>query len=256
MTAEQIDDLFAQTLTGNYDEETPWAAVNKLQKLASREVVELAREWCVSNEPLKRARGADVLSQIGVSVEHPQNSFPAESFSAVLELSRHETESLPLRAAISALGHIGNPLAIPALIQNCPHNDDGVRLAVALALGKFANDPRATRALIVLMQDGDEVVRDWATFGLGVLGKTDSPEIRDALLQQIADADTNTREEAFVALAKRKEARAVPALISVLKQGPLSDRLRESAELFLGEQSEEWDEHDFAKALKQRYTLT
>jgi len=257
MTMAQIDGLFAQTLTGSYDEQAPWQAVDKLRKLASRDVVERAAEWCASSEPLKRARGADVLAQIGVSLEHPQNNFPEESYSVVSELARHETERLPLRAAIDALGHIGNPLAIPILIQNCSHKDNGVRFAVAFALGKFANDPRAIRALMVLMQDRDGNVRDWATFGLGVLGKADSPEIRDALLQRTSDLDSDAREEAFVALAKRKESRAIPALISILRQGAVSDRLREAAELFLGEgeQPEKWSATDLVNTLSQRFPL-
>lgn len=110
---------------------------------------------------------------------------------------------------------------------------------------------------MLLMQDRDGIVRDWATFGLGVLGKADSPEIRDALLQRTSDLDSDAREEAFFALAKRKESRAIPALLSILKQGALSGRLWEAAVLFLGEgeQPEEWNANDLVNALNQRFWL-
>jgi hypothetical protein len=62
MTMEQIDELFAQTLTGDYDDETPREAVSKLRKMGTREVFNRAAQWCASNDPLRRARGVDVLA--------------------------------------------------------------------------------------------------------------------------------------------------------------------------------------------------
>ena len=47
-------------------------------------------------------------------------------------------------------------------------------------------------------------LRDWATFGLGVQGSSDSFAIRDALLERLSDADQDVREEAMVGLGKRK----------------------------------------------------
>ena len=98
-------------------------------------------------------------------------------------LAERERDPLPLLSAIHALGHIGNPLAVPLVIANCEHENPDVRFAVACALGDFTADPRAAPALMALMQDVDDDVRDWATFGLGVLGDQDSREIREALLE-------------------------------------------------------------------------
>jgi HEAT repeat protein len=257
MAQAQIDELFAQTLTGDYDDDAQWQAVAKLRKLGTRPVYERAAEWCISSDPLKRARGADVLAQIGRTIEHPQNNFPEESYSVVSQLALHEKDPLPLSSAIHALGHIGNFHALPLMVQNCSHEDDKVRFAVACALGNFADDPRAVRALIVLMEDRDEDVRDWATFGLGVLGHADSPEIRVALLKRTNDPNPNVRGEALAGLANRGESQAIPPLVAELNQGTVSDPLREAAESFLGEseQHEKWDGHDFAKALKLRFPL-
>src|SRR5262249_32900428 len=100
MAVAQIDELFAQVLTGDYDEDAPWEAGSKLRNLGTRQVYERAAEWCISSDPLKRARGADVLAQIGRTYEHPQNNFPDESYSVVSQLTMHETDPLPLSSAI------------------------------------------------------------------------------------------------------------------------------------------------------------
>ena len=156
---------------------------------------------------------------------------------------------MPLIASIHALGHIGNPLAIPLMIEKYSHENKKVRFAVACALGTFAGDSRAVEALMALTKDSDEDVRDWATFGLGVLGHVDSPEIRESLLKLTSDPR-------LVGLANRKESRAIPALIAELNRGALSSGLGEAAE-FLGtsEHHDEWGAHDFAEALRQRFSV-
>lgn len=253
----QIDDLFAKTLIGDYHDEAPWEAVAKLRSIGTRPVFDRAAEWCTSNEPLKRARGADVLAQIGKTVEHPQNGFPDESYSLVSQLAEREKELLPLSASIFALGHIGNALAIPLVIEKRSHEDPNVRHAVACSLGNFANDVRAAQTLMALMRDADEDVRDWATFGLGVLGDVDSTEIREALLDRLTDSNRDVREEALAGLANRNELRAIPALIAELEQPDISDRLRDAAELFLGENEQrvEWTSEDYVAVLRKRVSL-
>lgn len=258
MSLDQLDDIFAQTLVGEYDDELPWEAVQTLRNIGSRAVFEQAAEWCSSGNPLKRARGANVLAQIGRTIEHPRNNFADESYLILSALVRQERDLLPLLSAIHGLGHIGNPLALPVVIANCEHENSDVRFAVACALGKFADDPRAVQTLMAMMQDDDDHVRDWATFGLGVLGNADSSEIREALLKRMIDCDCDVREEALVALANRKEQRAIPTLIAELNhQREISDRLREAAESFLGNNEERmgWSPNDFATALRRHFAL-
>ena len=145
MGPEQLDEIFAQTLTGDYDDESPWEAVRTLHRTGGREVCDRAAEWCPSDDPLKRARGADVLGQLGRTVERPSNNFPEECFTLVSTLVQREEDPLPLLSAIHALGHIGNPLAVPLVIDHRLHPSADVRFAVACALGSFANDSRRGR---------------------------------------------------------------------------------------------------------------
>jgi len=72
---------------------------------------------------------------------------------------------------------------------------------------QMMDDAGSADALLALMQDVDEEVRHWATFGLGVLGDLNSDEIRDALSQRTTDPDSDVREESLVGLAKRKDQR-------------------------------------------------
>lgn len=44
------------------------------------------------------------------------------------------------------------------------------------------------------MDDTDDDVRDWAAFGLGVLGDQDSVEIREALYRKLNDQSVDVRE--------------------------------------------------------------
>ena len=257
MGLEQIDEIFAQTLTGDYDDESPWEAVRKLHNIGSREVFDYAAEWCSSDNPLKRARGADVLAQLGRTVDHPRNNFPEECFSLVSALAEREKDQLPLLSTVHALGHIGNPLAIPLVIEHRLHSSADVRFAVACALGNFANEPNAVDALLALMQDADEDVRDWATFGLGVQGDLDSEEIRDALWQRMTDPNRNVREEALAGLGKRKDRRALPALIAELNGPEISDCVVEAAKSFLGEgeDRQNWRPGDYVATLKKQFSL-
>lgn len=257
MDSQQMDKIFAQTLVGNYDDDEPWEAVRTLRLTGSRKVYDRASEWCRSDDPLKRARGADVLAQLGRTVDHPSNDFPEECFSIVSGLVRREKDPLPLNSAIHALGHIGNPLAVPLVIQHHVHPSTDVRFAVACALGNFANEPSAVEALLTLMQDADDDVRDWATFGLGVLGDLNSEEIRDALWQKMSDTSRDVREEALVGLGKRKDRRGLPTLIAELDQPEISDRVIEAAAEFLDEKEQGAGRSpgDYVAALKRHFSL-
>lgn len=257
MDVQGIDALFAKTLSGDYEDEAPWEAVSALRRLGTRDVFDRAVEWCESKDPLRRARGIDVLAQLGKTVEHRNNSFPDESYSIVSQLIQRESDLKPLCSAIAALGHLDNPLAIPLIVGFGTYSNGDVRFAVACALGSFPNDARSVTALLELTEDSEENVRDWATFGLGVLGDADSIEIRNALFLRLSDSNEDVREEAMVGLSKRKDQRVLPSLMQALQEPLVTDRVIEAAYLMIGMESdrEDWGTSEYMAALRERFGI-
>lgn len=259
---QALNELFAQTLKGDLDDEQPWEAVRTLRRIGTREIFERAAAWCRSGNPMERARGADVLAQLGKTAEHQSTMFPEESYAVVTQMLQQENEVQPLRSAIHALGHLNNPKAVPFISPFQQHPVAEIRFALACALGSFANDPEAIQSLIALTDDTDDDVRDWAVFGLGNLGNADSAEIREAIFARLNDSNEDVREEAMVGLARRKDQRVLPALIRALTQSGLNDSgvtvlTIEAANAMLNMESErtDWTGADYVTALKERFAL-
>ena len=258
MAQPDIDALFAETLLGDYDDHKPWDAVQSLRRIGTREVFNKAVAWTESAVPLERARGLDVIAQLGKTAEHPSNNFPQESYDVAVNAVERERDVRPLNSAISALGHIEDSRAVPLIAGFHSHPSEAIRFTVAFALGCFPDDPLSVRTLLTLVRDVDADVRDWATFGLGVLSDHDSPEIRGALSSRLTDDDSDAREEALVGLAKRHDTRILPHLIDALEQPNISYRVVEAAYALLGfdQDQEEWSGRDYVRALQEQFSHT
>ena len=242
-------ELFAQALLGDYDGEIGWDAVMKLRQDGSRPVFEQAAAWCLSGNPLERARAADILGQ--------PRLFRDESYLAVAKMLEHEDHPMVLDSVIHALGHLENANAIPSILAYRNHASGQVRRAVTFALGCFPNHEESVRGLLDLTSDPDAGIRDWAVFSLGVLGDLDSPEIRVALLRCLCDTDEDVREEAAVGLGKRGDRRLVPQLLTMLDAPGLNDRVAEAAKALLGldQDQPEWKAEDYRAALVRDYQI-
>lgn len=211
-----IDDIIDHALA-EPDEDLRWNYVAQLHRLASREVVDSAIVLCDGATARERALGADILAQICGADQHPSDSdsaFYEERLGALLHLLGDKSVSVLVSAACG-LGHMDDPRAIDQLVGLKGHASRRVRFAVVFGLLGFT-DERAINALIDLSQDKYAEIRDWSTFGLGSLIDVSSSEICDALAARIGDTDYETRCEAIVGLARRKDPRAVAPLIEDL----------------------------------------
>lgn len=213
MDMTEVEALFAQAVLGDPEGEEAWAAVSALRRHGSREIFDYAAAWCLSEDPLKRARAADILCQLQREplphdqVQNPEWMFREESYSLITKMLENEQDPLVLSSAITALGHLDNKSAISWILPYLDHPNQNVRFAVSFSLGCFPNDPQSIQGLLKLTIDPAADVRDWAVFGLGVQGDADWPEVREALLRCLIDADEDVREEAAVGLGKRRDQR-------------------------------------------------
>lgn len=178
-----------------------------------------------------------------------------ESYSIITRMLENEQDPMVLDSAISALGHLGNPEAVPLVLRFREHPDKDVRFAVAFALGCFPDEALSVSGLMSLAQDPVPEVRDWAVFGLGVQGDSDSPEIREVLLRCLNDEDVNVREEAAVGLGKRRDPRLIPELCVMLGAPEITLRVAQAsaAILELDEDPPEWTGDDYQAALKRKF---
>jgi len=268
MVTSEVEALFARTLLGGYEGEDASAAVNALRADGSREIFEHAAAWCQSDEPLKRARAAEILCQLrraratNAAEERtdwkPEWMFRDESYLLITKMLPNEQDPLVLSSVISALGHLDNAGAIPLIVRYQDHLHKDIRFSVTCALGCFPNDPESVQGLLKLTTDADNYVRDWATFGLGVQGDADSPEIRDALLRCLDDANEDVREEAAIGLGKRQEPRLIPKLWAMLNKPELKVRVAEAAAALLGldQDPPEWVAEDYKAAMKRKFQVS
>jgi HEAT repeat protein len=90
-----------------------------------------------------------------------------------------------------------------------------VRFGATFALVGLEN-PEAIEAMIRLLRDANEEVRDWATFGLGSILEVDEERIRQALRDRLGDGDGDVRAEAMVGLARRGDDRVIAGLARAL----------------------------------------
>jgi HEAT repeat protein len=262
MDSEKIQILFAQSLLGDYESDDAWTAVSALRMDGNREIFESAAAWCCSDDSLKRARAPDILCQLReAQVPDIQNSpewmFADESYELITNMLENEQNPLVLHSAITALGHLRNPKAVPIILRYQDHPDDDIRFAVSFALGCVPNNPHSIVGLTKLTMDSCSDVRDWAVFGLGVQGDSDSPEIREALCRCLNDTDEDVREEAAVGLGKRHDQRLLPRLKAMLDSPEIPTRVAEAATemLELVKSPPEWTAADYKAALVAKFNL-
>jgi HEAT repeat protein len=178
MNSLQVDELFKQTLTGDHDDDAPWAAITQLRLNGNRAIFLQAADWLHSGNALKRARATAILAKLRsadeAGTENRQSRFREEALRLICEMLERETDAMVIADGIAALAHLQDAATIPVVIKYKDHLDWSVRFAVAFALGHFPEDPMSVPALMWLTDDVDPHLRDWAVSGLGVMGDADS----------------------------------------------------------------------------------
>jgi HEAT repeat protein len=209
------------------DDDAYWAPVYQLQRRDVHEVWELMGPLASDEDPRVRALVPDVLRFLG----RTSRPLTEDSVALLRRMLRDEASPLVLRSIGNALGEMAHPASVGLMIPFARHPDPSVRRAVVGALLTH-REPAAIETLLELSRDADDGVRDWATFGLGTqLGPTDpenrtkesfvdTPALRDALAARLDDPHIDTRCEAVVGLAMRRDLRALSVLKQEIAKGP------------------------------------
>jgi HEAT repeat protein len=167
------------------------------------------------------------------------------------------------RAAIVALGRVGDPGAVPSLIRALVTDPD-LTIPAALALARIG-DSRAYDALVRLLSDDSASVRQAAIAGINSLGdprtkadtlrmmSDENPNVResavriagyfayhvDQIIERVSDAHENVRRAAIETLPFLDDDRVLPVLTRALTQE--GSRVRASAAQALGHMDIEQD---------------
>lgn len=223
-----VDPRSTQELVGIMlatDEEEQANILYLLQKRGDREVFDAGCNLCQSADPKQRALGVWLLSQNGVA----EKTMRAEVTPVFLKMIEKESHPDVLAGLGYAFGHLKVVEAVEPLSRLRNHPNADVRWNIVMGLLTQENE-YAIKTLIELSKDENASVRDWATFGLGTQIDTDTSEIRHALAQRLDDPDGNTRGEALVGLAKRKDERVIEPLLKELTSGCVGSFALEAAQ--------------------------
>lgn len=216
---------------GEVDDGAYWAPILQLQQRAPEEVWDRVAPLSMHSDPRLRALVADALRFVGGEAR-PLRQRTIQLFSLMLMDERSPQVIARIGEAFIDLDH---PAAIELMLPFKNHPNEEVRGAVVHALvGR--QDDRAIAALIELSRDERPTVRNWATFGLGdQLGEPgdetflDRPDLREALAARLSDPDEETRAEAVLGLALRKDPRALHAIEAEIQRGPAFSHYIEAA---------------------------
>ncbi len=207
MNETSIGALVAQALQGAEDDAVAWEAVRSLQALGTDDVFDAARLLLHSAEPKQRARGADILGQLGSP--NPSRALETRCADCLLERGANETDETVLLSIGVSLGHLQDPRAPDAMAPHAKNPSSDARFGVVMALLNHDSE-RSVSTLIALARDPDDDVRNWATFGLGTsLAMVDTPEVREVLRERLSDSNSEIQGEAMTGLASRRDPAAL-----------------------------------------------
>lgn len=190
-----------ETELRHWNPERRRAAAVELGKIANERAIPALLDALYNESSETRRVVAWALGQIGAPAIH-----------ALVEALFHFDFDPNLRVAvIDSLGSIGDPEAVPELLEILDDDDSDVREAVVMALGEIG-DSQAVPQLLDSLYDEESVVRWSVARSLGQIG---DPAAVPALIATLR-ADYWVRGAAAEALGKIGDSAAVPELIEHL----------------------------------------
>lgn len=223
-----FDDLVARALSA--DESLNGPAVFELGRIASLRVdggpeLALGLRWLADPTPPLRGHGAYLVATFGQGTLDDGRAVPPAVEDALLAAAGIETDPEAISSLVVACCRCRTRRALPWLLSLAADADRAVLETLATCLPDFGDgDPAVVDCLEGMLDHPDGVVRDWASHAFAhPLPTADTPTLHGRLLALLAtDPTPVTRYQAILALARRGDRRALPALAAALLT-PLSN---------------------------------
>ncbi|WP_246090081.1 ankyrin repeat domain-containing protein [Nonomuraea deserti] len=217
---EPVDRLVARAVAHrdlDEDAETWWIVADALAKRGDEETYEALSRLCVSEDAREREFGVDAIAQFGVTED--EKPYVDRTLPLLRKMVTTEGNPQVLRSVLAALGHQGDPRALPYVLDILarPEHTRTMTDAIALADVLPPDHQEGLALLIEMTQDDDPDIRDWATAGLAGLS-ADTPVIREALAARLTDTNLRAVAEATRGLATRGDERAAQGVERVLAE--------------------------------------
>lgn len=192
-------------LINNKTNKSYWENIGTLRQRPSEELFSECVELTKSDNTKIRKIGIDILAQLGSS----PRPFLKETLKIYFELLEVETEPDVLMSLFYSIGHNNEELNKEQIEKICSfkHNENSlVKEGLVYALLGIDN-LIAIETLIKFSSDKLSHIRNWATFGLGTQIERNNKSIRETLWNRVNDKHQETKLEAILGLAKRKDNR-------------------------------------------------
>lgn len=198
------DEKILSRLCNIKTDKSRWDNINVLRKRPSKELLFKCKELTKSKDPKIRTIGINILAQMGL----PSRPFLKQTLKLYFDLLNIENDPKVLMSLLFAIGHNNDNLdkiQIEKLCTFLDNDNNWVKEGLVSSLA-FVNDLKAIDVLIKLSSAKLNYIRDWATFYIAQVDRNNK-NIREALWARVNDKHQDTKLEAIVGLAKRKDNR-------------------------------------------------
>ena len=198
----------ALELLGELADEDDQASIDVIMRAAMNDSDDQVRGAAVDAlDEIGQDAVEQFLAEVTGANRSEANWVTAERFARALGAERPELRM----AAANALGRLGEPSTLPAILKALTDPDPRVRLRACHACGSFA-DPRAVPALIERLEDDSRVRRAAAN----ALGGIATDRALAPLIDLLDDGDESIRRIAASALGKANNPQPVEPLARAL----------------------------------------
>lgn len=201
------DDKILFRLINNKSKKTRWDNISVLRQRPSKELFLKCETLTKSLSAKERSIGVDVLAQMGL----PPRPFLKQTLNLYFGLLNVEKDPDVLMGVLYAIGHNNDNLSKTQIAKLCSFSkskDNWVKEGLVFSLLGI-EDVNAIEILIKLSEDKQSHIRNLATFGIGTQIEVDNNKIREALWKRVNDKHQETKLEAIVGLALRKDERVL-----------------------------------------------